>query len=107
MKKLDEIDIVVQPLDAYYVDQLNADFSKILLQTKKILAVATEGVNKNNRIDRSTQVEHRIGQGCPKSGLRAKCGPRWTFKWPAVRLKAFSSPEALKWHKPGIHSSIH
>ena len=61
MKKSGEIDIVVRPLDAYYVDQLNADFSKILLQTKKILEVAKAGVNINNRIDKSTQVDTRIG----------------------------------------------
>ena len=62
MKKLGATDVMVRPLDAYYVDQLNADFSKILIQTKKILAVA-EGVNKNNRVDRSTQVEHKIWSG--------------------------------------------
>ena len=61
MKKLGETDVMVRPLDAYYVDQLHEDFSKILLQTKKILEVAKAGVNINNRIDKSTQVDTRIG----------------------------------------------
>ena len=35
MKRLGTTDVMVQPLDTYYVDELNANFSKILIQTKK------------------------------------------------------------------------
>ena len=59
MKKFSETD-VVRPLDAYYVERLHEDFSKIILQTKKILEVATAGV----KVDKSTQVDsYRIGCG--------------------------------------------
>ena len=59
MKKFGETD-VVRPLDAYYVERLHEDFSKIILQTKKILEVATAGV----KVDKSTQVDsYRIGCG--------------------------------------------
>ena len=36
MKKFSETDVLARPLDAYYVERLHEDFSKIILQTKKI-----------------------------------------------------------------------